>query len=95
MKRKIANILPKSLKMPNARKKAIERLYYIKFRHLAEKWGKHHAKFAKNSLKFALKKMVEFQIAFRYTIDKVAKRLAQKPTGFRVTKKITRRPRRW
>lgn len=95
MKRKIENILPKSLKMPNARKKAIERLYYIKFRHLAEKWGKHHVKFTKDSLKFAIEKMVEFQIAFRYTMDKAAKRLVQKPTGFRITKKITRRPRRW
>lgn len=97
MKKKIANILPKSLKMRNARKKAVERLYYIKFRHLSKKWGKHHAKVMRDSLKFALEKMVEFQIAFRFTLDKAAKKLLQrqKPTGFRIIKKITRRPRRW
>ena len=98
MKKKIAKIIPKQLKLQQLRgwrKKALERYYYLLLLSLSKRFSK---KFAAAHRQYTAKKLYNiFKAVMLGDSMVLEKNLKPKdtPKGFRITRKIQRRPRRW
>lgn len=100
MKKKIAKIIPKQLKLQMLkhhgwRKKALERYYYLLLLSLSKRFSK---KFAAAHRQYTVNKLRNILIAVmvgdRMVLEKKQKP-KDTPKGFRITRKIQRRPHRW
>lgn len=100
MKKKIAKIIPKQLKLQMLkhhgwRKKALERYYYLLLLSFSKRFSK---KFAAAHRQYTAKQLYNILKAVMLG-DIMVLEKNQKPKdtpkGFRITRKIQRRPRRW
>ena len=96
MKKKKAKIIPKKFKPRSRRRKALERYFYLLLLSFSKRYDKKlaatHRRHAVELLRSIFTQIAALKVM---VLDYSCKIPKQRPAGFRITRKIQRRPRRW
>lgn len=96
MKKKKANIIPKKYKPRSRRRKALERYFYLLLLSFSRRFPKHLAvEYRKHAVKLLRGIFNDVVVLVELANSYNSKKPKEKPKGFRITKKIQRRPRHW
>lgn len=96
MKKKKAKIIPKKFKPRSRRRKALERYFYLLFLSFSKRNSKERAAYYRmRAIEILRSIFTQAAILIEITKETNKKKPGQRPAGFRITRKIQRRPRRW
>ena len=96
MKKKKAKIIPKKFKPRSRRRKALERYFYLLLLSFSKRYDKKlAASYRRHAVELLRSIFAQTAILIEMTKEVNKKKPQQRPTGFRITRKIQRRPRRW
>lgn len=96
MKKKKANVIPKKYKPRSRRRKALERYFYLLLLSFSKRYDKKlAASFRQHAVELLRSIFTQIAVLKEMALEYSCKIPKQRPTGFRITRKIQRRPRRW
>lgn len=96
MKKKKAKIIPKAFRPRSKRRQALERYFYLLFLSFSKRNSKERAAYYRmRAIEILRSIFTQAAILIEITKETNKKKPEQRPAGFRITRKIQRRPRRW
>lgn len=96
MKKKKAKIIPKAFRPRSKRRQALERYFYLLFLSFSKRNSKERAAYYRmRAIEILRSIFTQAAILIEMTKEANKKKPKQRPAGFRITRKIQRRPRRW